>query len=134
MIKSMRSWNDLEAGIEGEDAVEAVVLDGEVDARVRVLAELVVHGEDPARPTADEGCGGSTRDTDGTTSRRGHRCAASARTGSAGPCGTESARKRARVPSARQWEPCAFAGDTAWLGWAHNLMFRYTGVWLVLSN
>ena len=55
MIKSMRSWNDLEAGIEGEDAVEAVVLDGEVDARVRVLAELVVHGEDPARPTADEG-------------------------------------------------------------------------------
>ena len=40
----------------------------------------------------------------------------------------------ARVRSARQWEPCAFAGDTASvLGWAHNLMFRYTGWWLVLS-
>ena len=35
----MRSWNDLEAGIEVEDAVDAVVLDGDADARVRVLAE-----------------------------------------------------------------------------------------------
>jgi hypothetical protein len=40
-----------------------------------------------------------------------------------------SARKRACAPSAGNREPCAFAGDTAvLLGWAHNLMFRYTGV------
>ena len=45
-----------------------------------------------------------------------------------------SARKRACAPSAGNREPCAFAGDTASvLGWAHNLMFRYTGWWLVLG-
>ena len=45
-----------------------------------------------------------------------------------------SARKRACAPSAGNREPCAFAADTASvLGWAHNLMFRYTGWWLVLS-
>ena len=57
MIKSMRSWNDLEAGIEVEDAVDAVVLDGDADARVRVLAEPVVHGES-ARPHSFRGLQG----------------------------------------------------------------------------
>ena len=57
MIKSMRSWNDLEAGIEVEDAVGAVVLDGDADARVRVLAEPVVRGES-ARPHSFRGLQG----------------------------------------------------------------------------
>ena len=57
MIKSMRSWNDLEAGIEVEDAVDAVVLDGDADARVRVLAEPVVRGES-ARPHSFRGLQG----------------------------------------------------------------------------
>ena len=84
--------------------------------------------------TARAAGGRQARDTDGTTSKTGpsvrHVCAHR-------KCVAVRDRARAmsaRVRSARQWEPCAFAGDTASvLGWAHNLMFRYTGWWLVLS-
>ena len=86
MIKSMRSWNDLEAGVVVEDAEVAVVVDGDADARVLVLADPGVLRA-PVRPGSFESRGGSTRGTDGTTSRRGRRCATCARTGSAWPCG-----------------------------------------------
>ena len=127
MIKSMRSWNDLEAGVVVEGAEVAVVVDGDADHRVRVLAEPVVHGEESARPGSFESCGGSTRGTDGTTSGRGRRCATGARTGSARPRGSARARERACAPSAGNGsrEPLQAHGSV--LGWAHNLMVRYTG-------
>ena len=113
MIKSMRSWNDLEAGIEVEDAVDAVVLDGDADARVRVLAEPVVRGES-ARPHSFRGLQGQHKghgrnhvNETGPSMhhKRAHRKCEAAR--------AASARKRACAPSAGNREPCAFAGDTA---------------------
>ena len=101
VIKSMRSWNDLEAGIVVEDAEVAVVVDGDADARVLVLADPGVLRA-PVRPGSFESRGGSTRGTDGTTStRRGRQCTTSARTGSARPRGRRaraSARAR-RAPA-----------------------------------
>ena len=58
MNKSMRSWNDLEAGVVVEDAEVAVVVDGEADARVRVLAEVAVHGEPASLPHSRRGLQG----------------------------------------------------------------------------
>ena len=58
MNKSMRSWNDLEAGVVVEDAEVAVVVDGEADARVRVLAEAAVHGEPASLPHSRRGLQG----------------------------------------------------------------------------
>jgi len=130
VIKSMRSWNDLEAGIVVEDAEVAVVVDGDADARVLVLADPGVLRA-PVRPGSFESRGGSTRGTDGTTStRRGRQCTTSARTGSARPRGRRaraSARAR-RAPAIGSRVPLQAHGSV--LGWAHNLMFRYTGVWL----
>ena len=135
MNKSMRSWNDLEAGVVVEDAEVAVVVDGDADARVRVLAEVAVHGEPASLPHSRRGLQGQHKGHGRNHVKTGpsvrHVCAHR-------KCVAVRDRARAmsaRVRSARQWEPCAFAGDTASvLGWAHNLMFRYTGWWLVLSN
>ena len=92
------------------DVEVAVVVDGDADARVLVLADPGVLRA-PVRPGSFESRGGSTRGTDGTTStrdgavmhhKRAHRKCEAAR--------AARARKRACAPSAGNREPCAFAG------------------------
>ena len=101
MIKSMRSWNDLEAGIVVEDAEVAVVVDGDADARVLVLADPGVLRA-PVRPGSFESRGGSTRGHGRNhVNETGPSCTTSARTGSARPRGRQaraSARAR-RAPA-----------------------------------
>ena len=95
--KSMRSWNDLEAGIVVEDAEVAVVVDGDADARVLVLADPGVLRA-PVRPGSFESRGGSTRGTDGTTSTRRGRHAPQARAQEVrGRAGGERAQARVRA-------------------------------------
>ena len=97
VIKSMRSWNDLEAGIVVEDAEVAVVVDGDADARVLVLADPGVLRA-PVRPGSFESRGGSTRGTDGTTSTRRGRHAPQARAQEVrGRAGGERAQARVRA-------------------------------------
>ena len=97
MNKSMRSWNDLEAGVVVEDAEVAVVVDGEADARVLVLADPGVLRA-PVRPGSFENRGGSTRGTDGTTSTRQGRHAPQARAQEVrGRAGGERAQARVRA-------------------------------------
>jgi hypothetical protein len=127
VIKSMRSWNDLEAGIEVKDAVDAVVLDGDADARVRVLAEPVVHGES-ARPHSRRGLQGQHKGhgrnhvKTGPSVRRkcAHRKCGAVRIG-------ERAQARACRVHGNESRVPSQATRHVWLGWAHNLMFRYTG-------
>ena len=97
VIKSMRSWNDLEAGIVVEDAEVAVVVDGDADARFLVLADPGVLRA-PVRPGSFESRGGSTRGTDGTTSTRRGRHAPQARAQEVrGRAGGERAQARVRA-------------------------------------
>ena len=126
MIKSMRSWNDLEAGVEGDDAVEAVVLDGDADARVRVLAEPVVHGEESARPHSHRGLQGQhkghgrnhVKTAPSVRRKCAHKKCGAVRDG-------ERAQARARAECTAMGAVCLRRRHGVVLGWAHDLMLRY---------
>ena len=120
----MRSWNDLEAGIEGDDTAEAVVLDGDVDARVRVLAEPVVHGEE-SMPHSRRGLQGQHKGHGrnhvkmGPSVRRkcAHRKCGAVRDG-------ERAQARAGAECTAMGAVCLHKRHGVVLGWAHNMMLR----------